>query len=120
MACQVEEDLLGEHYPSEKVLVDHIGRVEEGVTDQTEYSVTIVDNEERGEKALNSHPCQDSNLVLVMMALHQDRSFADDLHAGVDDEAAAAAEASYAEILAVFVACEVDAHAAVEVYTVDT
>lgn len=119
MACQVEEDLLGEHYPSEKVLVDHIDHVEEDVTDQTEYSVTIVDNEERVEKALNSHPCQDSNLVLVMMALHLDRSFADDLHAGVDDEAAVA-EASYAEILAVFVACEVDAHAAVEVYTVDT
>lgn len=69
MACQDEEDLLGGHYPSEKVLEDHIGRVEEDVTDLTEYSVTIVDNEEVVGKALNSHPGQDSNLGLVTMAL---------------------------------------------------
>jgi hypothetical protein len=63
------------------------------------------------EKKLNSHLCQGSNLASVMMALRLARSFA-----GADVETVVAG-ASYAETPAVSAACEVDVHAAVEVYT---
>ncbi len=71
-------------------------------------------NEVSVEKELNSHPCQDSNLASVMMALRLAQSFA-----GADVETVGAG-ASFAETLVVSAAYEVDVHAAVEVYTAHT
>ena len=79
-----------------------------------EYSATVASNEALALKGLKSHPYQGSNLASAM-AQCPGRPFG-----AVDVETVVVAGASYAEPLALFVTCEVDNHAVVEVYVVHT
>ena len=80
-----------------------------------EYSATVASNEALALKGLKSHPYQGSNLALATLAQCPGRPFG-----AVDVESVVVAGASYAEPLVLFVACEVDNHAVVEVYAVHT
>ena len=106
------DDILDSHRQSEQGPGHYIVQVENDAMNSADYVLMKSANNVELVGIMNSHLCQASNLESAMTALRLVQSIA--------DEAVAAPEAFYVETLAAFVAIEVDAHAAVEVYTVDT